>query len=64
MATEYDLLHSFLSRSERHNQQPRGRFDKHIRTRKLLLSLLTPGRGMRHHLSDWAAISRDKHPMS
>jgi hypothetical protein len=39
MATEYDLLRSLLSRSETHNQQPRRRFDKHIRIRKLLSSL-------------------------
>jgi hypothetical protein len=39
MATEYDLLRSLLSYSEKHSQHTVKPFDKHIRIRKLLSSL-------------------------
>jgi hypothetical protein len=50
MATEYDLLRSLLSPSERHNQKPGRRFDKHIRIRKLFSSLRVSVRGIRSRL--------------
>lgn len=44
MATEYDLLSSLVSRSEKYNQETPKRFDKQTRIRKLLSSLRTLGR--------------------
>jgi hypothetical protein len=62
MATEYDVLRSLLSRSERHNRQPGRRFDKHISIRKLLSLLRIPLRGMRHRLpNDQRSDTRSTH---
>jgi hypothetical protein len=62
MATEYDLLRSLLSRSERHNQQPSKRFDKYISIRQLLWSLRMVLDSRQARLLQRAANPRAKDP--
>jgi hypothetical protein len=58
MATEYDLLRSLLSYSEKHNQHTIKPFDKHIRIRKLLSSLRMRARYAGSFLDDRQASMR------